>query len=335
MSADLNLQESSAAALTIYCNAHFSGEALELLRAGVGADRLIFAAQAGASNLVAAGVDPAMAEADVVFGQPDPGSALGSERLKWVHLTSAGYTRYDNESFRGAFGARGARLTNSSTVYASPCAEHVLAFMLAQARQLPQSLAVQLGDRSWPAPARREASRLLAGQRVLLLGFGAIGRRVAELLSPFGVSICAVRRQSSSAPGIRMLAESEVESELERADHVINLLPETPMTLRYMDARRFAVMQSTAVFYNIGRGTTVDQEALLEVLRSGRLAAAYLDVTDPEPLPPEHPLWQQANCFITPHTAGGFAGEAEWLVRHFLANLSAFRNGAPLRDRVL
>jgi phosphoglycerate dehydrogenase-like enzyme len=94
-------------------------------------------------------------------------------------------------------------------------------------------------------------------------------------------------------------------------------------------------MKPGAIFYNIGRGATVDQEALVAALRSGRLGAAWLDVTDPEPLPPGHPLLRAPNCFITPHTAGGHHNEFEMLARHFLDNFRRFINGAPLRDRVM
>ena len=94
-------------------------------------------------------------------------------------------------------------------------------------------------------------------------------------------------------------------------------------------------MRNGAVFYNIGRGTTVDQEALSDALRSGRLSAAYLDVTDPEPLPSEHPLWAMPNCFITPHTAGGHMDENEALVSHFLENLRFFVSGSPLINRII
>ena len=101
-----------------------------------------------------------------------------------------------------------------------------------------------------------------------------------------------------------------------------------------MNARRLACFKTGSRFYNVGRGTTVDQTALLESLQSRRLNAAYLDVTDPEPLPPEHPLWTAPNCFITPHTAGGRHDQDEALVDHFLANLAAFQAGRPLADRV-
>jgi phosphoglycerate dehydrogenase-like enzyme len=94
-------------------------------------------------------------------------------------------------------------------------------------------------------------------------------------------------------------------------------------------------MKTGAIFYNIGRGSTVVQGDLLEALLKNKLQAAYLDVTDPEPLPPEHPLWLAANCHITPHTAGGHEGEFREVVRHFLENLRRFENGMPLIDRIM
>ncbi len=121
---------------------------------------------------------------------------------------------------------------------------------------------------------------------------------------------------------------------LEEADHVVNLLPENDSTRGFMNAERFAQMAHGAFYYNIGRGATTDQEALLKVLNSGHLGGAYLDVTSPEPLPYKHPLWSAPNCFITPHSAGGHAGEDLRLVMHFLKNLQRFENGEELDDVV-
>ena len=115
----------------------------------------------------------------------------------------------------------------------------------------------------------------------------------------------------------------------------MNILPAAAGTEGYFDAGRLAKMKPGAIFYNIGRGTTVDQAALRSALESGRLAAAYLDVTDPEPLPPDHPLWSAPNCYITPHTAGGHRQEVERLAAHFLNNLKRFEAGEPLADRVI
>ncbi|HXA13537.1 MAG TPA: NAD(P)-dependent oxidoreductase, partial [Opitutaceae bacterium] len=170
---------------------------------------------------------------------------------------------------------------------------------------------------------------------VLMLGFGAIGRRLAELLAPFRMQLYAVRRQTRSEPGVRIIHEEELTRVLPLADHVVNILPENETTRGYVNARRLGWFKPGAKFYNIGRGTTVDQRALLEALQGGRLGAACLDVMDPEPLPPEHPLWTAPNCFITSHTAGGRNDQDEALVRHFLANFEAFLRGGGLTDRVI
>jgi phosphoglycerate dehydrogenase-like enzyme len=120
-----------------------------------------------------------------------------------------------------------------------------------------------------------------------------------------------------------------------QAHHIVNILPESAETRHFFNRARFAAVKPGAIFYNIGRGVTVDQEALLEALRSGRIAAAWLDVTDPEPLPDDHPLWAEPHCFVTPHVAGGHVDEAKTLVRHFLTNLERFVHGEPLLDRVM
>ena len=116
---------------------------------------------------------------------------------------------------------------------------------------------------------------------------------------------------------------------------MIDILPSSSATDNFFTAARFSLMKPGAIFYNIGRGTTVDQDALIASLNSGKLAAAYLDVTVPEPLPPDHPLWKASNCFITPHSGGGHADEFDRVVDHFLGNLRLFQTGAPLRDRII
>lgn len=128
---------------------------------------------------------------------------------------------------------------------------------------------------------------------------------------------------------------SELAARLPECDHVVNILPGGAETRHFFNAEMFERMQFGTVFYNIGRGSTVDQDALIDALRSGRLRAAYLDVTDPEPLPPEHPLWRAPSCFITPHAAGGTYDEETRLERHFTDNLARYVKGEPLVDRVV
>jgi phosphoglycerate dehydrogenase-like enzyme len=168
-----------------------------------------------------------------------------------------------------------------------------------------------------------------------MLGFGAIGRRLAELLAPFKMNVMAVRRQTRSERGVRIISEERLSSALAEADHVVNILPDNAGTRNYVNARRLACFKPGARFYNVGRGTTVDDQALLEALRSGRVGEAYLDVFEPEPLPPEHPYWTTPHCYVTPHTAGGRHDQDTAVVQHFLKNLEAFTKGEPLVDRIV
>lgn len=324
--------------LTIWCNAKFSVGATHLLVEGVGAHPLVFAASGSASVLDAGAEDPALDAADIALGQPHAGQCQRSARLKWISVTSAGYTRYDFEEFRDALRNRRVTFTNASSVFAEPCAQHALAMMLALGRQLLPAYREQLDERGWRYAENRAASRMLNGETVLMLGFGAIGRRLAELLAPFQMRLFAVRRRAYSEPGVHIISEERLSSVIATADHVINILPENESTRNYVNARRLDWCKRGAKFYNIGRGTTADQNAVIEALESGRLGAAYLDVTDPEPLPPAHRLWSAPNCFITPHTAGGRHDQDEMLVRHFLKNLAEFERGAAggngMTDRV-
>jgi phosphoglycerate dehydrogenase-like enzyme len=321
--------------LTIWSNAQFGEADTGLLAEGIGPHRLVFSPASSAAVLAPGTRDPLLESADIAFGQPDPEQCLACPRLRWVEVTTAGYTRYDTPEFQEAFRARGAAFTNASTVFADSCAQHVLAMMLAFGRRLLPSHRNQLTDHAWHYTERRYESRLLTGQTVLLLGFGAIGRRLAELLAPFGVTLVAVRRQTRSERGVRIIPEERLSAALATADHVVNILPDNPGTRNYVNARRIACCKPGARFYNVGRGATVDERALIEALRAGRIAEAYLDVFTQEPLPPDHELWTTPNCHVTPHTAGGRHDQDTALVRHFLANLAAFQQGGPLVDRVV
>ncbi len=322
-------------ALRIYVDLAMTADALELLRGGTAGHELVFPAKPAASVLAQAERDPQLASVDVAFGQPDPQALMESPRLRWAHISSSGITRYDTPQFRTAVVTRGVQVSNSATVYAEACAAHALSFMLAQARKLPLGLRTRTagGTEAWNA--LRAASGTLRGENVLIVGFGAIGRRLVELLQPFDVAIQAYRRRARGDEGVPVVTAEGLSAALAWADHVINILPESAETQRFFDRARFASMKPGAAFYNIGRGATVDQEALREMLRSGHLGTAWLDVTDPEPLPDAHPLWAEPDCFITPHVAGGHTGEVKTLIRHFLRNLERFVRGEPLADRVM
>jgi phosphoglycerate dehydrogenase-like enzyme len=319
--------------LTVWCNLQLTGRALAVLQAGLGAHRLVRAAESTTCFQPIGRHDPALAEADVAFGQPEADQCVACARLLWVHLASAGYTTFASGDVRAALLARGIPLTSSSLVYDEPCAQHALAFMLAEARQLPGSIRDQAATHAWNTPPTRAASFLLKGQTVLLVGFGAIAKRLAELLAPFGLHLVGFRRRPRGDEPIATHPLAALPGWLPRADWVIDILPAATDTVAFFDGVRFAAMKPGAIFINIGRGATVDQSALLAALH-GHLRAAYLDVTTPEPLPPEHPLWSAPNCIITPHVAGGHENENDRLVALFLANLDRFVRGQALAGRV-
>jgi phosphoglycerate dehydrogenase-like enzyme len=325
----------STSVLKIWCNAKFSDDLRELLEQSVAPNRIDWSGSLHKSNLATAGTDPDARDANIIYGQPHLDDVIHSTALKWVQLTTAGYTRYDNDSVRSALKSRGAMMTNSSSVFANPCAEHILSFMLCGARALPPAIVNDATAHGWPYMELRGAPVLLRGQSALLVGFGAIGRRLIELLAPFEMKLSAVRRTVRGDEPIRTFASSQIDETLGDADHVINILPAAEGTSALFNASRFARMKRGAMFYNVGRGDTVDQDALCDALASGRLGAAYLDVTTPEPLPPGHRLWKVPNCWITPHIAGGHREEMRVNVEHFVRNFGRFMRGEGLRDRIV
>lgn len=276
----------------------------------------------------------ALAKADIAFGKPSPSAIRHAAHLRWIQLSSAGYSEYDNPQFKETLQKRGVMMTNSSDVYAEPCAEHVFAMMLALARGLPQAMENQLEAKAWNHREQRGQNYLLKDQRVLLLGFGSIARRLVELLEPLKMQISVLRRHPSAEPNLTMITEQDLPKVLLDVDHIVNTLPENDSTQHFVNQKFLAQVKPNARLYNIGRGTTVDQQALITALRENRLAAAYLDVTTPEPLPSDHALWDAPHCFITPHSAGGHHDEFDRLLHHFLKNLSAFANNEELVNRI-
>jgi phosphoglycerate dehydrogenase-like enzyme len=319
--------------LTVWCNLPLPESALAALTAGLAPHRLVLAVEMPEYNQPLGRPDRLLPEADIAFGQPEVDQCLASSRLLWVHLTSAGYTTFASADVRAALIEHSVPVTTSSSVYAEPCAQHVLGFMLAEARQLPRSLRDQYGKHGWNTTPTRAASFLLEGKTVLLVGYGAIAARLAELLAPFGMKLVGFRRTPRGDETIEVHPVDKLPAWLPLADFVLDLLPAHPETVDFFDTTKLAAMKPGAIFINVGRGATVDQAALGAALR-GHLRAAYLDVMTPEPLPPEHPLWTQRHCYLTPHVAGGHGDEYDRLVSLFLSNFRRFLHGQPLAGRV-
>lgn len=319
--------------LSIWTNASLPAEAMSMLQTGVGQHNLTVSAKPQ-GNLTLGDPDPAARQAQVIFGQPHVEDLLKSQSLRWVQLTSAGYARYDRDDLRNALRTRQTIMSNSSGVFSEPCAEHLLAMMLAFARALPDAGHSQT-RRKWNATELRARSFLLSGQVAIIVGMGSIARRLCEMLAPLGVRIVGFRRTVRGDEPVRTLPIADLDGMLPKADHVLDILPSAAGNEMFFNTDRLGRMKPGAIFYNIGRGDTVDQYALRACLETGHLRGAYLDVTTPEPLPADDPLWTTPNCHITPHTAGGHAMEFNAVVAHFLANLRRFERGQDLTDRIV
>ncbi|GLV48637.1 dehydrogenase [Thermus sp. LT1-2-5] len=215
---------------------------------------------------------------------------------------------------------QGVVLCDGSGIHDAPVAEWVVMALLALLKDLPGFLEAQK-ERRW-APKRLLD---LEGKTVLLLGYGAIGRSVAERLKPFGVELLPVARHAR--PGV--YTPQDLPHLLPQADAVVLLLPLTPETRRMVDRDFLARMKPGALLVNAGRGALVDTEALLMALEEGRVRAV-LDVTDPEPLPEDHPLWRAKGVVITPHVAGVSEGFTPRAARFLAEQVGRYLRGEPL-----
>lgn len=242
----------------------------------------------------------ALPEAEVIIGGgPLSEEELGqAKRLRWVQVTSAGV----EEWLSTALAKHPLTLTNFSGVAAPNIADHVMAMLYAFARGLPALLARQR-RKEWSedAPATFEP----AGQTLVILGLGEIGEELAKRASGVGMRVLAMQRHPQEPPkGVdETVKADELPDLLREADHVVLSLPLTKQTEGIVGANELAQLRPSAYIYNIGRGPLIDQKALIVALREGRIAGAGLDVTDPEPLPADSPLWELPNVVITGHNA--------------------------------
>jgi len=250
-----------------------------------------------------------------------------AERLRWIHTASDGV---DGLLFP-ALVQSDVTVTNARGVFEEPIAEWAIAAICASATGLAVSIRDTVAGR-WDDERRRDR---VAGARLLIVGPGPIGRATALRARALGMEIEAVGR-SARDDGVfgRILGPEDLRAALGRADHVLDTLPGTPGTRHVFDAAAFAAMRPTARFYNVGRGSTVDEAALVQALRGGSIAGAALDVFEEEPLPGDSPLWGLSNVVVSPHICGDFDGWESATVELFVDNLGRFVRGEPLRNLV-
>lgn len=244
-------------------------------------------------------------------------------RISWVQLPMAGVERMAEA---GVFD-RQRQWTSAKGSYAEPVAEHALALLLAGLRHLPE----RARARSWGEPA----ARTLFGQPVTIVGGGGITAALIRLLEPFRTRITVVRRGAEPVPGAAStVTTGHLHEALPGARAVVLTLALTPQTRGLIGQKELELMNQQAWLVNIARGGLVDTEALVKALRSHQIAGAALDVTDPEPLPEGHPLWDLPNCLITPHTADTEQMTQPLLAARITGNVQRLINGQELEGRV-
>ncbi len=249
-------------------------------------------------------------------------------RLKWIQATSAGIGQFVK---RYGYDRTGWVFTTASGAHARPLAEFCLMAMLMFVKNYPL-MEAQKRERHW----QRFNNTELRGKTVGIIGLGRIGRDLAQVCHFFGMRVLACRRSNvdKPAPVERQYPPQRLDELLPLADFLVLCTPHTPETEGLLNADRIGMMKEDAVLINIARGAIVDQAALTRALREGRLGGAALDVTDPEPLPPDDPLWALPNVIISHHSASTADSENGKLAALFIRNLRRYLTGEPLENRL-
>lgn len=264
-------------------------------------------------------------EADILVGwnRKMEQAALESENLKWVQAWSAGVDYFPMDRFA----EKNVQLTNAGGVHAIPISEHIFAVLLAMSRNLHGNIRSQ-------ARGKWEKSGLygeISGLTMVIVGTGHIGRATARLAKAFGMHTIGVRHSGRPEDHIdKMYTTDGIREAFAEGDVIVNILPLTDETRHFFDQESFGYMKKGARFVNVGRGQSVDTDALIEALETGTLSGAALDVFEQEPLPEDHPLWTREDVVITPHVAGNTDHYDERAADIFLDNLRAFVQGKTL-----
>ena len=246
--------------------------------------------------------------------------------LRWLHVAGAGVEHLAGTGVR----ERGVVVTNSSGIAATSIAEFVMARLLAVWKRFDE-ITEQQRARQWVPTF----GRTFAGSVVGIVGVGAIGSAIARRAKAFGATVLGVRRTAAPVADVdEMYSPGMLDDMLGRCDAVVVAAPGGDETRRLIDRAALAAMKPDAVFCNIARGSVVDEDALVDALREGRLRAAILDVFDEEPLPAESPFWSLPNCYVSAHCSVSIDRYAEDVMELFLENLGRYLRGEPLLNIV-
>lgn len=262
------------------------------------------------------------------FAADDLAKVWGHGRaLRWIHWSGAGV----DAALFPELCASDVVLTNARGIFDRAMAEYVLSLILAFAKRLPQTVALQR-ERNWQHRLTERIDERVA----TVVGVGSIGRAISRLLRAAGMQTVGVGRRARSADldFDRVYSVGELETALHNTDYLILVLPATAETDNLIDARALAQLKPTARLINVGRGNAINERALLDALRSGQLAGAALDVFANEPLAEDSALWDMQEVLISPHMSGDYVGYENAVADAFLDNLERYRTGQPLLNQI-
>ncbi|HYH33277.1 MAG TPA: D-2-hydroxyacid dehydrogenase [Pseudonocardia sp.] len=278
-----------------------------------------------------------MADADALYGLPGEDAAAlrraveANPRLRWVHTMAAGGGAQIKAAGLTAEQLDRVTFTTSAGVHAGPLAEYALLGLLAGAKNVPR-LQADAARHEWPP---RWLMGQLREQTVLVVGLGGIGREVARVLAALGTRVIGTSRRGEPVDGVAELVHpSELAAVVARVDGIVVTLPGTAATEKLVSADVLAAVRPGATLVNVGRGTVVDEDALVGALRDGRIGFAALDVFAAEPLDPASPLWDLPNVLLSPHNATLTPAEGRRIAELFADNATRLLDGRPLRNVV-
>ena len=273
-------------------------------------------------------VEKEIIDAEALLTSPDlyPG-IVNAEKLKWIHTLSAGVDSFITEDLKKS----NIILSNSSGTHIIPMGEYAIAVMLTFEKGLNHTVRNQT-KKNWN---KTYFTGELRNKTIGIIGMGRIGTEIAKLSKAMGMNVLATRRENTEKPEfVSELFINDTDSLLEKSDYVISVLPGTKENTKIINENTFKKMKNTARFISMGRGTVVDEAALINALQNKEIAGAGMDVFEAEPLPESSPLWEMENVIITPHNSSWSSNYMTRMTEIFLKNLKAFVNNEELPNLV-
>jgi phosphoglycerate dehydrogenase-like enzyme len=268
-------------------------------------------------------------ESAIMFGWCDSKLLESNTNLKWIQLDSVGYGQYQNVKWKDS--SVHPRVTNLRFLFADFVAETAIAGLLAYIRGVPALVQLKQ-ERTWNQLGMRKQISTLTGKKVLIAGMGGIGQAVKSRLCNFK---CEISTYGNSLETADFVSHEELDRKIIDTDILIICLPENSSTIGLFDSTRLHQLKKSAVVINVGRGSVLDEEVLISLLSSNKIAFAILDVTQKEPLLEKNILWDLPNVLLTQHTGGGVHGENLLKLEFFLENLQLFSSGSPLLNEII